>query len=53
MPIMTYYLLPSEMGVFNLISVTASMLTPFFTMNLLDGPVIHFVHEKLNDNINE
>jgi len=46
MPIMTYYLAPSEMGAFNLINVTASMLIPIFTLNLTDGPAIHIVQEK-------
>lgn len=46
MPIMTYYLAPSEMGAFNLINVTASMLIPIFTLNLTDGPAIHMVQEK-------
>jgi O-antigen/teichoic acid export membrane protein len=34
------------MGMYNLIIVTSSMLTPLFTMNLSDGPVIYFVQER-------
>lgn len=49
MPIMTYYLMPSELGVFNLISVTAMMLSPLFSMNLTDGPAVLFVQEKNNE----
>lgn len=51
LPIMTYYLAPSEMGAFNLINVTASMLIPLFTLNLTDGPAIHFVQEKSHSKI--
>lgn len=46
LPIMTYFLAPAEMGAFNLINVTAAMLTPIFSLNLTDGPAIYFVQEK-------
>lgn len=51
MPVMTYFLTPGELGVFNIIMVTSSMLVPLFSMNLTDGPAIHFVQEKSHDRI--
>jgi O-antigen/teichoic acid export membrane protein len=51
MPVMTYFLTPSELGVFNIILVTSSMLVPLFSMNLTDGPAIHFVQEKSRERI--
>lgn len=51
MPVMTYYLTPGEFGVFNIIIVTSSMLVPLFSMNLTDGPAIHFVQEKSRERI--
>lgn len=45
-PIITYYLAPKDMGIYNLIIVTASLLMPLFYMNLGDGPVVYFVREK-------
>jgi O-antigen/teichoic acid export membrane protein len=51
MPIITYYLVPSEMGAYNLISVTAAMLIPLFSLNLTDGPAIHLVQEKSKEKI--
>jgi O-antigen/teichoic acid export membrane protein len=53
MPIMTYYMLPAEMGAWNLISVTAAMLTPLFSLNLTDGPAIYFAQEKSHSKIND
>lgn len=53
MPILTYYLVPAEMGAFNLISVTAAMLMPIFSLNLTDGPAIYFVQEKSYSKIND
>lgn len=52
-PIMTYYLAPKDMGIFNLIIVTASLLTPLFFMNLADGPVIYLVQEKSKNRIKD
>lgn len=51
MPVMTYFLSPDELGVFNIILVTSSMLVPLFSMNLTDGPAIHFVQEKSRERI--
>lgn len=53
MPIMTYFLAPKEMGIYNLIGVTAALLTPIFYMNLADGPVVFFVQEKTKKRIQE
>ncbi len=50
-PIMTYYLAPSELGIYNLVIVTASLLTPIFYMNLADGPVVYLVQEKSKERI--
>lgn len=52
-PIMTYYLVPQEMGIFNIIMVTSSMLTPLFSMNLTDGPAIYLVQEKSKERIKD
>lgn len=35
MPIMTYYLLPKEMGVLNLLVITVHLLTPLFSKHAL------------------
>src|SRR5690242_18018801 len=51
MPVMTYFLSPGELGAFNIILVTSSMLVPLFSMNLTDGPAIHFVQEKSRERI--
>jgi O-antigen/teichoic acid export membrane protein len=51
MPVMTYFLAPEEFGAFNIILVTSSMLVPLFSMNLTDGPAIHFVQEKSRERI--
>lgn len=51
MPVMTYFLSPGELGTFNIILVTSSMLVPLFSMNLTDGPAIHFVQEKSRERI--
>ena len=51
MPVMTYFLSPGELGVFNIILVTSSMLVPLFSMNLTDGPAIHLVQEKSRERI--
>lgn len=51
MPVMTYFLSPAEFGVFNIILVTSSMLVPLFSLNLTDGPAIHFVQEKSRERI--
>ena len=51
MPVMTYFLTPAEFGVFNIILITSSMLVPLFSMNLTDGPAIHFVQEKSRERI--
>jgi O-antigen/teichoic acid export membrane protein len=53
MPILTYYLAPKEMGIYNLIIVTASLLTPLFYMNLADGPVVYLVQEKSGKRIQD
>jgi O-antigen/teichoic acid export membrane protein len=46
LPIYTYFLLPGELGVFNLVMVTSSLLLPFFSLNMVDGPAIYFSQEK-------
>lgn len=51
MPVMTYFLTPGELGTFNIILATSSMLVPLFSMNLTDGPAIHFVQEKSRERI--
>ena len=51
MPVMTYYLTPGEVGAFNIILVTSSMLVPLFSMNLTDGPAIQFVQERSRERI--
>lgn len=51
MPVMTYFLAPGELGAFNIILVTSAMLVPLFSMNLTDGPAIHFVQEKSREQI--
>ena len=53
MPIMTYYLTPDNMGTYNLIIITASMLTSLFFLNLADGPLIFFVQEKSKERIRD
>ena len=45
-PIYTYFLLPQEMGVFNLVMMTSGLLLPLFSLNMVDGPEIHFAQEK-------
>jgi O-antigen/teichoic acid export membrane protein len=51
MPIFTYFLLPKDMGVFNIISVTASLLAPLCTLNLPDGSVLFFAQEGSQEKI--
>jgi len=51
MPIMTYYLLPKEMGVFSLLVITVHLLTPLFSMNLISGPAVFLIQEKSKDRI--
>ena len=51
MPVLTYFLSAHELGSFNLILVTASMLVPLFSLNLTDGPAIHFVQEKSRERV--
>ena len=51
MPILTYFMMPSEMGIFNIILVTASVITPLFTLNLPDGSVLFFSREKSPEKI--
>ena len=46
LPIITYLMLPEELGVFNLIVSAAGLLAPFLSLNLTDGPVIYFVRER-------
>jgi O-antigen/teichoic acid export membrane protein len=46
MPVYTYFLLPGELGVFNLVMVTSGLLMPFFSLNMVDGPAIYFSQEK-------
>ena len=46
MPIYTYFLLPNELGIFNLVLVTAGLLQPFFSLNMVNGPGIFFSQEK-------
>jgi O-antigen/teichoic acid export membrane protein len=46
MPILTYLMTPKEMGIFNLITVTSSVLIPLFTLNLPDGSMLFFAQEK-------
>jgi len=45
LPIITWLMLPEELGVFNLVVNSAAFLIPLFTLNLVDGPVIYFVKE--------
>lgn len=51
MPIMTYYLSPRELGTFTIILATSAMLAPVFSLNLTDGPAIHFVQEASQQKI--
>lgn len=51
MPVMTYFLTPHELGTFNLILVTSSLLVPLFSLNLTDGPAIHFAQEKSRERV--
>jgi len=53
MPIITYFLLPEELGIYNLIIITASLLTPIFSLNLTDGPAILLVQEKSHEKIKD
>ncbi|MBV5326817.1 MAG: polysaccharide biosynthesis C-terminal domain-containing protein [Chlorobium sp.] len=46
MPILTLLMAPAEMGTFNLILVTSSVLTPLVTLNLTDGVGVLFAQEK-------
>lgn len=46
LPIYTYFMLPEEIGVFSLVVVTAGLLQPFFSLNMVDGPGIYFSQEK-------
>jgi len=45
LPLITYLMMPEELGVFNLIVNTASFFVPLLTLNLTDGPVLYFVRE--------
>jgi O-antigen/teichoic acid export membrane protein len=51
MPIMTYYLLPREMGVFNLLIITVHLLTPVFSLNLISGPAVFMIQEKSRERV--
>jgi len=51
MPILTLLMAPGELGSFNLILVTSSILTPLVTLNLTDGTGIYFAQEKNVDSI--
>jgi len=42
---------PEEMGVYNIIAVTAAVVMPLFTLNLTDGTLIFFAQEKSKDKI--
>lgn len=46
MPILTACLAPAELGIYNLILVTSSVLMPLVTLNLTDGVGILFAQEK-------
>jgi O-antigen/teichoic acid export membrane protein len=52
-PIITYYITPKEMGIYNLIMVTSSLLLPLFYLNLGDGPVVYLAQEKSKKRIRE
>ena len=52
-PIMTYYLKPQEMGIYNIITVTAYLLYPIFSLNLIAGPSIYLIQEKSKERIRE
>lgn len=52
-PIITYFIAPAEMGIYNLIMVTASLLLPLFYLNLGDGPVVYFAQEKSKTRVRE
>lgn len=53
MPILTYLMMPKELGIFNIILVTSSLLTPLFLLNLPDGSVVFFAQEKSPKKIKE
>jgi len=53
MPILTMLMAPSELGAYNLILVTSSVLTPIVTLNLTDGVGILFAQEKNVDTISK
>jgi O-antigen/teichoic acid export membrane protein len=46
LPILTSLMAPEEMGVFNIITVTAGLITPLFTLNIPDGTLLFFAQEK-------
>lgn len=52
-PIFTHFMMPKEMGIFNIILVTSSVLMPLFTLNLPDGSVLFFAQEKSPKKIQE
>ncbi|MFZ4856691.1 MAG: oligosaccharide flippase family protein [Desulfuromonadaceae bacterium] len=53
MPILTLLLAPAELGTFNLILVTSSVVTPLITLNLTDGAGVLFAQEKNIDAISK
>lgn len=46
LPIITFLLEPSELGIYYYVLVFASLLAPVFILNLADGPAIYLVQEK-------
>lgn len=53
MPILTYLMMPKEIGIFNIILITSSLLTPFFILNLPDGCVLFFAQEESQKKIQD
>ena len=45
LPIITYFIVPKEMGIFAYINVTAALLSPYLIFNLIDGPAIILIQE--------
>jgi O-antigen/teichoic acid export membrane protein len=51
MPIFTYFMMPKEMGIYNIISITSALLSPLFTLNLPDASVLFLAREKSSEKI--
>lgn len=46
LPLITYFMQPQEMGIYNIITITSMMFVPFVTLNLIDGPQVYYSQEK-------